>query len=401
MAYSTSDTHPSLTPPGYIDPKVKKELENQPFVIGKCPQMCPVSEIKMREREGLIHLLETDPSVFPEKRRREKLRCDPAKAVKCYQRSAAGLDLQNPNLLRPPLVLSQTVDYLLTKVVYDERLPWSERYSFIFDRLRAVKQDLIIQQPNALDCIRILEPMVRFYVVSAYWGTRNDNNGKQETVSADFSPVLNRKQLEECLKYLLSLYDEVGDFNCSSRSQMEAVYQLLYLGETEALLRGIVLPIEIMSQDVQHALKVSLAWYNKQYSTVIRNSKHLSLFLSMAFSLSLPRIRRHALDVMNTAYSSKNLHFPLEVLTCILNFQNAYEARLCCENYGVTVSENRVCFLKGNFAADKQEMDFNGVEYIDEALKRNKLCNLLMNNLDGANTTNICCDIDKLQLNEE
>ncbi|XP_039301154.1 SAC3 family protein 2-like [Nilaparvata lugens] len=103
-------------PPDYTDGhSVGNELLNRPFVYGSCQEMCPLSEIEMREHENLIHILETDPSLYQEKKWREKLICDRARAVKCYHRSAAGMDMQNPHLLRPPHVLRQTVTYLLTQ----------------------------------------------------------------------------------------------------------------------------------------------------------------------------------------------------------------------------------------------------------------------------------------------
>ncbi|XP_039290932.1 uncharacterized protein LOC111048691 [Nilaparvata lugens] len=300
--------------------------------------------------------------------------------------------------------------YLLTQVIYDARVPWCKRYHFIADRLRAVKQDLIIQQPSVFESISILEPMVRFYFLAEYWGKREDDpTGLKQEIQqrSEFVPVLNQQQLEECLKYLLSLYDEVGDFFAfPARPQMEALYQLQYLGETEALRRGVALP-QNPSQDLRFALKMSLEWYNKKYSSVIRYSKHLTAFLRMAFSFNLPKIRRYALEVMNTAYSNKNpnlnSHYPLDHFTKLLNFRNPSEASRLCEIYEVMVCKNKVMFLKKKFMAVDFDVDSvlgvdNGDEYVDESLKDYKLCNLLINYLDDAYTTDLCRDIDALSI---
>lgn len=70
-----------------------------------------------------------------------------------------------------------------------------------------------------------------------------------------FDPVINQKHLEECLKRLLSLYDEYDvlqkrlsddrKFNFEDRPYFEALYILLNLGDGVALTRGVELPKEI------------------------------------------------------------------------------------------------------------------------------------------------------------
>lgn len=37
-------------------------------------------------------------------------------------------------------------------------------YDFVFDRLRAIRQDMVIQRINSGEMIQLLEPIVRFYV---------------------------------------------------------------------------------------------------------------------------------------------------------------------------------------------------------------------------------------------
>ena len=47
-------------------------------------------------------------------------------------------------------------------------LRWVEVYDFIFDRLRAVRQDLTIQQTDGQEAVTVLEYAVRFYIYSGY-----------------------------------------------------------------------------------------------------------------------------------------------------------------------------------------------------------------------------------------
>lgn len=65
---------------------------------------------------------------------------------------------------------------------------------------------------------------------------------------SNFDPHINRTHLQECLKRLLCLYDEF-DWTCSPennlqkhRLEFEALYLIVNLGNTTALLRTLGLP---------------------------------------------------------------------------------------------------------------------------------------------------------------
>jgi len=52
-------------------------------------------------------------------------------------------------------------------------VPWHRVFEFVFDRLRAVRQDMVIQRINGNAAIWILEHSVRFLI---YAGYRLDND---------------------------------------------------------------------------------------------------------------------------------------------------------------------------------------------------------------------------------
>jgi hypothetical protein len=47
-------------------------------------------------------------------------------------------------------------------------MEWCIVYDFVFDRLRAVRQDLVIQGLGSVDSIKVLEPIVRFHCYAGY-----------------------------------------------------------------------------------------------------------------------------------------------------------------------------------------------------------------------------------------
>jgi len=41
-------------------------------------------------------------------------------------------------------------------------------YEFLFDRFRAIRQDLVIQRSDERDTVKILETILSFYILSDY-----------------------------------------------------------------------------------------------------------------------------------------------------------------------------------------------------------------------------------------
>ena len=119
----------------------------------------------------------------------------------------------------------------------DKRRPFHVAYDFIFDRLRAVRQETIIQNYNAQQTIRILEPVIMFLAYSRY-------RLCEETIQ-NFDPKICEQHLQECLKRILIAYDEESGAGTDKRCFIEALYQVHNLGSTTALTRCLQLPKEI------------------------------------------------------------------------------------------------------------------------------------------------------------
>ncbi|VDM77967.1 unnamed protein product [Strongylus vulgaris] len=126
-------------------------------VQGMCKTMCPDAEIRFRCSNGMIHPLEKC-----EVGRRNR------KFVKEYARPAAGRDHLHPECLRPPDILIETVRYLMEVYEEEKNIRFACVYAFMCDRLRAVRQDMILQVVLPVDTVRILQEMIPFYFESDY-----------------------------------------------------------------------------------------------------------------------------------------------------------------------------------------------------------------------------------------
>ncbi|XP_015589617.1 germinal-center associated nuclear protein [Cephus cinctus] len=320
---------------------------------GTCFAMCPEKERWMREREGLLHVFEMDEKT----KNSRKPKADPSKIIKCFNRPAAGQLMADPSQLRPAPTLLLTTRYLLTKIVTRRDRDWAFIYDFIFDRLRAIRQDIIIQRIGVIQSIEILLPIVRFHVYAS--------QRLCERNISEFDKKINNQHLLECLQRLLVLYEELDrllyqkdrDVNTSmdmlsvteDRQQMEAIYILLHLGNITVLNRVLSLPKRYRSRDIDLALKISISWHLKNYVRTCRLIQELSPLLACAVLCNMPKIRRHALAIMSSGYNSKMLTFPGIKLQEILLYNDINNIRADCGLFGLTFTNENVQFQKASF----------------------------------------------------
>ena len=124
--------------------------------------------------------------------------------VKKFRRSAAGTGEQLPSDLRPPSVLTRTVDYLFDTVLGNKALPTV--HHFIWDRTRAIRNDFSIQQVSrvgdvaqAVDCY---ERIARFHIMSLH------QLAGAEKPYDQYDAQQEREQLDKTLLSLIQYYDD-------------------------------------------------------------------------------------------------------------------------------------------------------------------------------------------------
>ncbi|EZA60969.1 germinal-center associated nuclear protein isoform X2 [Ooceraea biroi] len=326
-------------------------------ITGRCLSMCPEKEWRMREREGLLHKFE----ITDETRNVKKPKADPAKTIKCFSRSAAGQNMTDPYALRPPPVLLYTIRYLFTKIATRTDSNWVLIYDFIFDRLRSIRQDATIQRIDCTTSILLLEPIVRFHIYAA--------QRLCERNISEFDAKINNKHLSECIKQLLVLYDKCDRKDTTdaksdievceefkkltlndSRLEIEALYILLHIGDQVALQKALTLSPDFKNSPIiQLAIKISLAWYLRNYVRVRRLVQQLPPILACAFFCNLQSFRRNILQIMSYGYSSKVLTFPGIKLQELLFYKDISGVQADCSLFGLTFTNENVLFQKSQF----------------------------------------------------
>merc|ERR1712025_1397700 len=111
------------------------EYCNRDVVVGKCTVFCPSRELKLRVRERLMGRDEASGAGL--------------RPIKEYSRPAAGQAAPSSDDVRTPDTLLDCAEYLVREVVVPRIMIKEELldlYDFVFDRLRAVRQDLTVQR---------------------------------------------------------------------------------------------------------------------------------------------------------------------------------------------------------------------------------------------------------------
>ncbi|CAG9840045.1 unnamed protein product [Diabrotica balteata] len=265
---------------------------NEVYTIGICKEMCPSSEARLREKQGLLHILEVVPGTEHHKNPKADLK----RVVKEFTRSAAGKSFLITENLRPPDVLLKTINYLLD------------------------------------ECC-------------------------EEAINT-FDPHINNTHLQECLKRLLCTYDYFDNLEKSSKQEISSDF----LVESRPY-------FESLSSLVKTSMRICLNYVNRNISKVIKLFKQLPLSLQMIAFLHLPEIRRTTLKIMASAYHSKNLTFPLDVLSDMLLYNCVDELIRDCNYYGLKIQQNGVQFMKTDFLEDKAKVKPRRSEEIDKTLK--------------------------------
>lgn len=342
------------------------------YVEGCCNEMCPSDEVKMREQRKLLHILEMVPGTQSSK----KPKADVKKVVKAFQRSAAGKYMTDKNNLRTPNALLYTVHYLLNDIACSNKYSWKIKYDFIMDRLRAVRQDMIIQNLSRSYYVLLLQPIVRFYAFTSYRLVEENLNV--------FDPDLHKTHLIETLKRLLCIYDEYDrvpnienmDIELlNSRPEFEALYILMNLGDETALRRSFTLPKIWRTSIVHDAMSISFFYLTNNYIKICRKIETLPPLLCAVGSLHMPKIRKTTLKMMSVAYNSSNLKFPLEHLQNFLLYGAMDNVVKDCKHYGLETEENYVFFKKNVWKENKM------VRPIKEKFVENKIQELEENSL--------------------
>ncbi|KAK6057557.1 WD domain, G-beta repeat protein [Cooperia oncophora] len=284
-------------------------------VVGKCMTMCPDAEIRFRLANNMVHALEK-----LEEGTSESSRDIRNKMVKEYTRPAAGSDHLHPDILRPPKVLLSTVRYLLKLYENGKTKQFNLVYSFVCDRFRAVRQDMILQDVTAQETLHILEAMIPFYL---------ETNYICRTRKCDvYDWKLHTTQMEECL----SRWEEAmavlpQDFGSS---QILCAYILHGIPSSRALLDLYSWKSYLDCDTFAILRDIIIAFRSNNYIRFFRRLSELpSDAIAVAAVEAVLILRLRALSIITTSYKSPGLKIPKSTLAKWLRHNDISDLLSC------------------------------------------------------------------------
>lgn len=192
--------------------------------------MCP--ELERHERE--LHLDLSEFEMLPGIAGTPRI--DHRKAVKKYHRPAAGNEIPLPEEVRTSETLRRTLSFLWDEILADSSAPLSERYNFIRDRARAIRQDFTLQSLRDENFLTVNQEIARFHIALGYLLQVESHRGQSPNVSS----FQNTEQLRKVLQSLHDAYQDIRVANSNSsllaqEPEFLSYYLITHLQDKEAI----------------------------------------------------------------------------------------------------------------------------------------------------------------------
>lgn len=328
---------------GLVDKaELSKDLNDAIIFQGTCQDMCPIFERARRNVEYTVFSYERDLDKDDKKASRWK-------ALKVFARPAAAAAPPLPSDVRPPHILMKTLDYIVDNLL--DTLPKSE--SFLWDRMRSIRQDFTYQNycgPEAVDCN---ERIVRIHLLILHIMVKTNST---------FSLQQELEQLHKSLITLSEIYDDMrsNGLNCPNEAEFRAYSLLSKIRDPQYDETIQKLPSDIFNNNlVQLAICFRKIISNSNYSErgYIRTENSLNFYYSFFkllgsskvpflmgsfLQIYLNEIRFYCLKALSHSLNKKHKPIPYEYLQKILLFNNIDELRALCEYYSITFEDDAI-----------------------------------------------------------
>jgi len=329
-------------------------------IVGTCQDMCPESERILRTRERLLHRLEMGQ--------------DSGGPIKEFSRPAAGQKPPMAHEVRSPSTLLSTTSHLLTITLNCNHEPLHVIYDFIFDRLRAVRQDLVLQNVQDLTTLTILTRCVRFHLAFSLLLSPHP--------IARFDPHINFSHLLDCLKHCLILHRNLR-LNDAKREELSCVYLLVNLGRPEAIKWAIQQDSLKKFPLMKTSLNITRAYEERNYVRFFRLVRDVPPILQLSVQRAVSSMAALAVEIMNTGYSSANCRFPLNKLKELLKLENMKTVENIVVSQGIRIEEGAVRFKKEEFRGGGITSGDWYFDIISSKIKMSCLSDLVMDGMDA------------------
>ena len=314
-------------------------------LIGECQQMCPEEEISQR-------LLQDKFSISP-------FECDfegnfrPELAIKTFHRSDAS-KIYKAEDIRPLPVLIKTHKHIFDFVIKQKTntVPGTseiQMFHYVSDKLRSIRNDIIIQGLYQTEVIDIYEKNLLFYIWAGLKFYRMDLN--------EFDPTQNLEQITQTFLSLKEQYDNYLSVN-GKHSKNEFFFSALdlitFIERDEFMSKLMQLSTEIInSKYIKAVLKIKEKYENNLITEFFECLENLPIqFVSYVFQ-NCSGIWKQSILYLRKGYCSN--FFPLELFTNTLKIKSEDLEKIYCV-FNITVDKEKCKFNVKENASSHYEL---------------------------------------------
>ncbi|XP_042236026.1 germinal-center associated nuclear protein-like [Homarus americanus] len=322
------------------------DLKMASYLAATCPDMCPELERYMRDVQNDLSSYEMTNGVL-----------DHRLVTKKFSRSSADKDVPLPHELRPGPVLLRTMNFLVCNIINQGDAEDTEVdvwYNYLWNRTRAVRNDLMQQQLTNSVAVVIMERCTRFHIHAAAQLCQEPSDL--------FDAKMNTEHLIKSLQTLKELYHDLGERGeyFESEAEFRAYEMLLNLNDGETIVtRYSQFREEVQkSLHVQFALKVVLSVTFNNYVKFFKLIRRATYLQGCLLHRYFRQVRSKALDIFMKAYvpSKAPQTVPLQTVIKILGFENETDAVNYLKCHGISVEDQNVVFDKYAFIQNPEEI---------------------------------------------
>lgn len=212
----------------------------------------------------------------------------------------------------------------LRRILQDEQKPLNFRFDFIFDRCRAIRQEIVVQNFCCTETLTLLEPIVLFMSYSLY---RMSN-----LPISHFDSKICKQHLQECSLKCLTCYDELEmhggsqnkAYNMQNRQIIESIYMMQNVNQASTLERAMKFDINLRTSFmIKSSIGILISYHQREFYKLLHDIPKLPHPIVCAIaSLQLCDIRKEVLRVFSIAYNSQSLKVPLAFLQRLLVYDD-------------------------------------------------------------------------------
>lgn len=308
----------------------RTDLNLSKVFVGTCPDMCPEKERYMRETRNQLSIYESIHNTEM---------VDHRAAIKEYSRSSADQEEPLPHELRPLLVLTMTMDYLVTQILDQGQDNYRDWYDFVWNRTRGIRKDITQQHLCCPDTVSLIEKCTRFHVHCAHQLC--------EEHMSSFDAKINNENMTKCLQSLKEMYQDLSTRGvyCPREAEFRQYNVLLKLNEGDILREVQQFRDEVRnSAEVKFAVQAFAAVNANNFVRFFKLVKSASYLSGCLLHRYFNQVRSKALKTLNIALTvgTRSTAFPLEDIVRMLMFKDEDEATNFIQQYGLNVSEGLV-----------------------------------------------------------